>query len=267
MNKEDIKMIISDIDGTLINDEGELPFNFKEMIDRLNDLGIIFVAASGRGAISIKNKLQYDAENLYQISDNGAVTMKGNEVIASNTFSREEYLELIEHFQSFENNTIGVATTTGLYLQIGSDVVDEDLINEFFYGSTKVEDIKDIEGDVVGISVHNPYDTHQNYLSKKTQIMKEKYTLVQAGAKWTDAIPTNVNKGSAVSKLVELLNLNMKNTIAFGDYNNDIEMLQVVQKSYAMQDATKEAKAAADEVIGSNNEHSVSNKIYELLDL
>ena len=94
MKKEDIKVVISDIDGTLITDYDELPDNFIEMVDRLNEMGIIFVAASGRGANSIKNKLQYEADNLYIISDNGSIIMKGDDVIAASQFTALEYKEL-----------------------------------------------------------------------------------------------------------------------------------------------------------------------------
>lgn len=267
MKKEDIKVVISDIDGTLITDYDELPDNFIEMVDRLNEMGIIFVAASGRGANSIKNKLQYEADNLYIISDNGSIIMKGDDVIAASQFTALEYKELIEYFRSFEGNTIGVATLEGSYVEIGSKYADEKLLDEFFHGSVVVDDILNITGTIVGLSVHNKHNTYENYNSDYTQQMLKKYTLVQAGANWIDAIPSNNNKGTAVKTLLNIVNLTTDQTIAFGDYNNDIEMLQTVGRGFAMEDATDDLKAIADEIIGSNNDNSVIKKIYELLEI
>ncbi len=59
----------------------------------------------------------------------------------------------------------------------------------------------------------------------------------------------------------------MSETIGFGDFLNDIHMLEVVGKSYAMENAHHLVKDVADEIIGSNNDNSVIEKIIELLDL
>lgn len=56
----------------------------------------------------------------------------------------------------------------------------------------------------------------------------------------------------------------MSNVIAFGDYNNDYEMIKYSGIGYAMEDATDHVKSVADEIIGSNNDNSVIKKIYEI---
>lgn len=267
MKKEDIKMIISDIDGTLINDQDELPTNFKEMISELDKRGIIFVAASGRSASSIKNKLQHDADNIYLISDNGAIIMHKGEIINASTFSKEEFDELCGHMVTYKGNTVGVVTLDAGYVQLAHEDVDQGFLDEFFYGNVEVDDVTKVTGNVVGISIHNTHNTVENLNGEAMAPFREKYELVQAGAEWIDAIPKNTNKGSSVEKLLEILGLTTDNAIAFGDYNNDLEMIQTVKMGFAMEDATDELKAVADEVIGSNNDNGIIKKIYELLEI
>lgn len=268
MRKEDIKLIVSDIDGTLINDKDELPSNFIEMVDSLKELGISFAAVSGRGAFSIKSKLNYEADNLYIVSDNGSVTMHGNEIINIKTFEDKEYKDIIKAVQSVDGLVIGAATPETIYLRKGNYDIPEKLLEEFFSGYIVVDDLMDVDSSMIAsLSIMCPVSAKESLKNEEIRRIADKYDLIQAGEVWLDAIPKNSNKGIAVEALANHLGFDMSNVIAFGDYNNDIQMIRDVQMGYAMEDATDEVKAVADEVIGSNNDNSVIKKIYELLEL
>lgn len=267
MTKDKLKIVVSDIDGTLINDKDELPTNFIEMVDKLNDLGIIFAAASGRGVESIKHKLSYQSDNLYILSDNGAMVTKGDDLIHVNSFSREDYLDLVEMFQAFDDITIAVATPTTSYVTIPHPDIDLGFLDEYYHVYEIVEDLKDCYGEFVSFSVHCENGSIAKFNSDVVQDRLDRHSIVVSGEKWIDAIPPNTNKGATLKHLIESLNIKQDETIAFGDYNNDVEMLDFVYRGYAMQDATPAVKAVADEVIGSNNDNSVIKKIYEILEV
>lgn len=267
MKKEEIKIVFSDIDGTLINDKDELPHNFIEMVETLKAKDITFVAASGRSAHSIYEKLNYHNDNLYVVSDNGAVILHDGEIIKVNAFLREDFTRIIKEFQAFSNTTIACATAHKSYVQPYAEDQDLDFIREYYPSFDIVDDLSELDGEFVSISVHSHNETDQNYHSKQMNYLKENHTVVRAGEKWIDAIPPNTNKGYALESLAELLGYSADNAIAFGDFNNDIQMLSTAKIGFAMEDATEQVKAVADYVIGSNNDNSVIRKIYELLEI
>ena len=79
-----------------------------------------------------------------------------------------------------------------------------------------------------------------------------------------EILPKGVSKGSALPILAKSLGVDMKNTIAVGDYDNDITMLKAAGVGYAVSNATAAAKAAADKITVSNEEHAIAKIISEL---
>ncbi len=266
MNKNDIKVVISDLDGTLINDKDQIPTDFKDMIKKLDNLGVIFVAASGRGTVSMENKLDHQADNLYIISDNGAIIKHKDRVIENTHFTFEETKEIIDAFKQTNNTAIIASTNTKSYAQI-DDLSLEPLIKRFFSHYEIVDDIKSLDLEYVNVCMYSEENNDYNYNHPALDKLKEKYSIVRAGDVWTDAMPSGINKAVGIRKLLKHLDIDMKHTIAFGDYHNDIEMLKTVNVGYAMENAHDDVKAVADEVIGSNTNNSVIRKIYELFDI
>lgn len=260
-----IKLICTDIDGTLINDKDQLPDNFDWLIDKLEERGIAFVAASGRGAASIESKLENDSDNIYVISDNGAQLHHHGEIVYKNSFSKSQLKEIIEVFRKTTEATIIVTGERMSYAELHPDH-SEEFLKEFFVEYTIVEDVTKYDG-ITKISLKSDFNTVKNLKLPEMQALEKKYHLVQTADIFTDIMHAESNKGNALEKLLEILKIDMDETIGFGDFLNDIHMLEVVGKSYAMKNAHPKVKEIADEIIGSNNDNSVINKIIELLKL
>ncbi len=79
-----------------------------------------------------------------------------------------------------------------------------------------------------------------------------------------EIMPIGANKGTAFKKLTELLKLDPQNTIAIGDYNNDVKMLEAAGCGVAVANASPEAKAVADYITVSNDEHAIAAVINAL---
>lgn len=266
MNKKDIKLICSDIDGTLITSNDEMPDNFDEILNKLKDLGIIFVAASGRGIASIKAKLNSDLENLYYISDNGAILQHNGEIFYKNSFSKDEVNEIMTAFRHSSEATI-IATTEEMSYAEKHPSHSEDFLKEFYVKYEIVEDITKLDKEFVKVTMRSDHHSDENYNLPQVNNLKNSYHLVRAGHPWIDIMHANSNKGNALEALMKRLDIDPSQTIGFGDFPNDIHMLEVVGKSYAMANAHPDVKKISDEIIGSNDENSVMKKIIELLDL
>ena len=79
-----------------------------------------------------------------------------------------------------------------------------------------------------------------------------------------EILPKGASKGNALEKMAELLNIDMRRTIAVGDYNNDISMIKKAGMGFAVENAIPEVKAAADRITVNNNDSVIAKIIDEL---
>lgn len=98
----------------------------------------------------------------------------------------------------------------------------------------------------------------QHPLADRFDFIRSEHTLYEI-------LPKSASKGLALSKMAELLGIDIKKTIAIGDYNNDISMIKAAQLGIAVSNAVDDAKAVADYIAPSNNENAIA-AIIDLLD-
>ncbi len=89
--------------------------------------------------------------------------------------------------------------------------------------------------------------------------------VVVSGEFWLDILNQNTNKGNAVKKLQNLLNISPEQTMAFGDYMNDLEMLSNAKYSFAMENAHPIIKETAQFQTSSNDDFGVVSTIKKYL--
>ena len=100
-----------------------------------------------------------------------------------------------------------------------------------------VEDVRDVEGPILKIAICNMKDG-PHIIDKYLHHLKAKFgseiKVVTSGNIWIDFIAPGTNKGTALLKLLDVLQIRPEECMAFGDQYNDVEMLQTVGTSYAM---------------------------------
>ncbi len=86
-------------------------------------------------------------------------------------------------------------------------------------------------------------------------------SVVQALPDMLEVLPLGASKGAGVKRLLDALDIDPANMIAFGDAENDVEMLRIAGIGVAMGNGTPEAKQAADYVTGSNNDDGIADAL------
>ena len=89
MNLSQVKLIVSDLDGTLLNSNHEVSSKFFKLFKILQSKNILFVAASGRPYYSMIDKLAPIKNDIIIVSENGGLAVKKNDLLISNTFKTE----------------------------------------------------------------------------------------------------------------------------------------------------------------------------------
>lgn len=84
-----VRLVVSDMDGTLLNSQDQVSQEFFQHLEQLQKSGIHFAIASGRQYQSIAKKLSSFIDSITIIAENGALIKQGSTELYSNTMGRE----------------------------------------------------------------------------------------------------------------------------------------------------------------------------------
>lgn len=259
-----IKLIASDMDGTLLDDESNLPKEMASVLDELDANGIPFVAASGRSLLTIENKFGDLAKRICIVSDNGAIVKHKGDIIFTSVIEPSIWKEIVHDALKLEETSVMLVGVDTAYRIVKHDQ-HEDKAQEFFANAKHITSVDEVDSDIIKVTLLSLASTKDNY----TEVIFPKYgkdlSVVFGGAIWIDLMNKDVHKGTGLQYLLNRYNVESENVMAFGDYNNDLQMLKLANYSYAVANAHDEIKEVAKYHIGTNNENSVIKTILETI--
>lgn len=250
-----IKLIATDIDGTLVED-GSLDLNpeYYDVIRELRKRGVLFAAASGRQRSSIEKVFVPVLDDMIFISENGTcIYSKDYQYV--DKIQPEVVRAFIDEARRCPGCEVGVnQDNMGYYENIG---IYQHLVQDYGYRGELVDNICDYADGVCKISIFHHSNAEQavgkDFLERWNRVMH----VTVSGKLWVDGANKNVNKGSALKHFQDEYGISPDETLAFGDNINDIEMLQRASHSFAVANARDEVKEAANFVTASNREDGV----------
>lgn len=261
-----IKLIASDIDGTLVEDgESKLDEELIEVIARLYEKGVIFAAASGRSVVSQEKLFEPIRDKIYYISCNGTYVGRYGERLYCSYLKPEYVREIVKDTRAYPDCTLFLNIDRGYY----TDSKDEKVIEwvEKGYRETviRVDDLLDVNENIIKACLYDP--KHQAGITGRALVDKwhDRLSVVTAGTMWLDFFDKNASKGTALSMLQNMLGVSKEETMAFGDQQNDIEMLKQAYYSYAIGNAIPEVKQIARFTADTNVNNGVLKVLKTLL--
>lgn len=259
-----VRLVASDMDHTLLTGDGELPPGFLDEIRRLNEAGVLFVAASGRPLVTLRTMFPA-GEGIAYIADNGGTVVYRDEILFQSILPTASYHDMIELTGS---RTTGIPMICGVdsaYVWNGHRA-HQDVLRRF---QTTIEFVDDLtEVDVVAdkFTAHFADGQARHYYETVFQpVYGTDYSVTVGGAQWMDIMNPGVTKGHALGVLAEHLGLQHDELMAFGDALNDLEMLGSVYHSYAVSNADEAIHEVARFTTASNEEHGVPQVIRALI--
>lgn len=265
------KVVVSDLDGTLLNSDQEVSDFSKEVIRKLVKKKVKFYIATGRAYPDANRIMKSIGIKIPLISANGGVIndAEGKEIYRNNL--DEKYKDII---LNIDYNAISDLIHINIYSDNRWFLTEEERkVNPFeeepdyMYEIMPMEKMKKME--ITKIYYIGP----RKELLKLEKIILEK-TEGEVNVAFThpeclEIFDIGVNKAMAIKKLGEMEGFTMDDVVAFGDSFNDYEMLKEAKKGYIMKNAHYTLKKALSdiEVITSNSRNGVAKKIKELYDL
>ena len=260
-----IKLIASDMDGTLLNDKDEIHEEFYQVFQELKKQNIIFAAASGRQYYNLAKRFEKIKDDMMFIAENGTFVVYKGEELLLNALDKETAIELIKIGRDIKESYVVLCGKKSAYIESK----DERLIKEVekYYEEYKiVNDLTKVEDDILKVTICDFIGSEENSYTYYNDY-KEKLQVSVSGQIWLDITDKGVNKGLAINKLQELLNIKHEETMVFGDYLNDLEMMESAYHSYAMENAHDDLKKVARFRAKKNTENGVVEKIKEVLNI
>lgn len=256
-----IKLIVSDLDGTLLkNGSQQVSDEMIEIIKELKKHNILFAAASGRQYYNLKRQFASVEQDIVFIPCNGAVLIEQGIIVLKKTIEQEIGLQLMEDIQSRDGLEVLVDAVDTSYIQPKDKQFEYHLRHVVKNHITVLEDILTVPEDILKISVCEVKGIENGSAAYFQETYGDKGNCVVSGREWLDFTHITANKGSALKEYMSLKNLKPSEVMAFGDNFNDVEMLSLVEHSYAMDSAKDEIKAVCKNIC-----HRVEDTLQEFL--
>jgi len=265
MDLSKIKLVATDMDGTLLNSKGEVSQSFFYLFDELKELGVTFVAASGRQYYSILHKLNAIKDDMIVIAENGALTMHRDQELQTTEIDRNTYLELLEITQTLEGSQVILCGRKKAYIEDYGKPF-ENMLQEFYGRYEVVKELSEVVDDqYLKIAICNEKGS-EKYLYPALKHLENRLKVKVSGKVWLDLSHNDANKGFALKSVQENLDISKEETMVFGDYNNDLEMMSRARYSFAMQNAHPNIKAVAHYMTKSNDENGVEYMLSKMIE-
>lgn len=252
------KMIVMDLDGTLLNKESKVTENTKEYLYNLKQKGYIMVIATGRILKSALIATDGAEFANYIVADAGAAVYKKEndewKEIYEDVIPRKIIEDIILTFDDEKYRYLDICSKNQIDM-LSTKYVSESIITIDY--TSKNEILKNIKK-----TLHISAGFVNNELVEEyRQIFSEKYpkldfTIMQDSfdnVQWLEAFQKGVQKYKGVYKISQIENMDNKDVIAFGDGLNDVDMLEKCGVGVAMKNALPDVKKKADFITDKNN--------------
>jgi hypothetical protein len=240
-----IKFIASDLDGTILQNKAQsVDDETLGLIGRLLDKGVLFAPASGRQIESLRKLFDPVADRLVYISENGAYVKYGEHVINKMAIDRKLALEMMQDVDDTPDCEFLVSGEHYAYIRPKTEFFRNRMTRVVNYETITIESFEDIQEDIIKVAVCDVsgiVHSKEHFYEKWGSVA----SVAVSGELFLDMTAPGVNKGEAIRKIREYFGLGFDECMAFGDNYNDVEMLENVGYSYAMDNAADEIKGHA----------------------
>ena len=265
-----IRLIASDMDGTLLDENSEVPPETFLLIHQLWAEGVRFCVSSGRPLPFLRKVFRPVADEMDYVCSNGAHVVIQGKTVDREIFSYASVVSLRNFCRDFDTLHMVVSDTEG-----NSYLCDEDpgKVRRFLEMAEQWDDFSPIVGmpdpgvNIITAGLHT---------DNGEPIMDIAYILgLELGDLFTfcptddcsiDFMPRGVSKATGIRQVMKHYDVWPSETMAYGDSMNDYDIFRAVGHPVAMANSLYALKQVAERVIETNVEHGVQRDMQRLLD-
>ena len=262
-------IILTDIDGTLLHDDLTIGKDTISALARATEKGLLTALCSGRYMKSLDAIERMTGLKMMKIAFNGALIEHNGKLIRDVRLSREAFIKAIEFLKGKASALI--AFTPDSYAIMADDFWLEEqdrILGEpgIAMDLSDYDEVARAAGSVPCKLLAKDNDTAKirKLRDELTGILGPDAEVFSSYPNNIEIIPKNIDKGTALEAVSELLSIPLSEMIAFGDWDNDIGMLRTAGMGVCMANGSEGAKRAANMITASNNDDGIDKALRKL---
>ena len=269
---KDIKLIVLDLDGTLLDDEKKVTEETLRIIKEIKDKDVYIALATGRpfnSSYFVRESLDLMGRRDYTISNTGAFIRRNfdGKIISDHSLSKKEIKKILKYEEKTDLQ-IAVYTRDALYN-------NSEELNEAFKKDQEIlklprlkfRKVDDIYSEVGRVNFMGDEAEVDKFLEKYKKDLEKHFFIMRNEAYSLEVLNKKAGKLNAVKSLAEMLDIKLDEVMYFGDGKNDLEIMKNAGIAVAMENAEEELKDNADEITDNNNEEGVAKYLKEYFSL
>jgi len=255
------KLIVTDVDGTLLDANSNLPAPNRKALLECMDACIGVILATGKTIDAIYPLVRSLNLKLPQITQSGAVTVNRDlRIISSTVIGPDHYLDVVKTIKREGGYPLACLSSGKIFYEKYHPDMDH---------------IKKVGEKLIPVdSLQTPYFSHHATILSTAiaethpldRLLRDKYSsvlqVVRSGQYFFDILNLKATKGNALLKLLEVLNIDPKSIAAFGDSPNDLSLFEVAGLKIAVGNAYQSVLDQADIITAENYRYGLAQAIY-----
>ena len=255
------KIYASDMDGTFLREDHSFDKkSFRRILDQFKEKDYLFVAASGRSLQSLKLVFEEFADEIGFVAENGSIVeYQGQMIFLDEPIRPEVYLPIIAGIDAGPYGSSRSMVLSGLenfYLLKNAEPQFLGAMTNYYAHFQLVDSFEDVQEKIIKINAKFTPDEMDQARLWLNQTF-EGVTAMTTGFDNIDIIPNGSNKSVGLNHLCSHFGITGRHVVAFGDNQNDLDLLDFAGLAIATENAREEVKALADQIIGHCNDGAV----------
>ena len=255
-----IRLIASDMDGTLLDEHSEVPPETYDLILALREKGVHFAASSGRRFDRLCQFFAPVRDKMDFVAANGAQVYVDGELVDREVFSHLGIRRLAKTVGKFESLHMALFDDEKSFLLDDEDKfvreIDKDLPN-----AERIWYLPEPDVSILKISIYCEDGHVMDYAYALSRELGDEFLFAPSGTHWIDALQRGVNKATGIEQVMAHHGITRDEVMAFGDSMNDYEIIRFVGTGCAMANGRPALKA-----IGYNYDQAVQGEMRKLLE-
>ncbi|MEU6283287.1 Cof-type HAD-IIB family hydrolase [Streptomyces sp. NPDC047028] len=263
----DIRLVVTDMDGTLLDDAKRIPEGLWPMLAELRRRGVLFSPASGRQYATLARQFADVADGMVFIAENGTYVVRDGAELSSDPLDRSVAAEVARTVRRLVANGVDAGAVVCGKRAAYVERTDEPFLAEvrkYYVEHRIVEDVTAVDDDVIKVALFD-FGSAEHTTAPALAGVAATHQVVVSGEHWVDVMNPTADKGAALRGLQRELGITPAQTMVFGDYLNDLEMLDAADWSFAMANAHPEVVRRARHLAPSNNDNGVLRTVARVL--
>lgn len=265
----DLRLAVTDMDGTLLDGRGRVPADLGEVVARMGERGVLFAPASGRQLGNLRRVLGPLADGALLIAENGACAVLGDEEIHCDVLGRDAAAKVVGAVRELAGAGRDVGAVLACRRMARIERRDAPFVEQAATYYAQLEIVDDLLAapldDALKIAVYD-FDDAESSSAPPLMASLPGLQVVVSGRHWIDIMSALTSKGRALAAAQARLGIAPAQTAVFGDYLNDLELYDRAELSFAMANAHPRVLARARYIAPANDEGGVTRTLRALLE-